>query len=210
MARAANIDAVRNGRLLLAVAFAAAVTCGVVSSVAEGDATLQESIQGLLVGVGPTQTSLTVEYSNAHISGCVILSLTPSVVETADSVAVSLEATEDTPTFACAADLRFGTITVPLAAPLDGRAVTGIQVRGGAVQPIAAALPSLAGLSPLDARLMLTPAADVPANQHPFGLIVRHTHHAGTGPLPRVIAQRPAAGTKLLPEPVLIIVTVAP
>src|SRR5665213_1927666 len=107
MATTARIYVVRLGRLLLAVAVAAAVTCGVVSSVAEGDATLQEPIQGVLVGVGPTQQSLIVEFSNAHMSGCGILSVTPTVVETADSVAVSLEATEDVspPGASCPAQL---------------------------------------------------------------------------------------------------------
>jgi hypothetical protein len=178
-----------------------------------GDATLQEQIPGVLVGVGPTQQSLIVEFSNAHISGCGILSVTPSVVETSGSVAVSLEATEDVlaPGEACPLALVEATVTVPLSAPLDGRAVTGIHVGSGALGPGSAGLASLVGLSPRDARLMLTPPGDgVPPNQHPFGLIVHHTHHAGAGPLPRVIAQQPAAGKPLHGQHAIVILTVAP
>lgn len=210
----------RLGRLLLAVAFATAVASGFASTAAEGDTTLQEQILGVLVGVGPNQRSLIVEYFNANNSGCGIDGVTPTVVETERSVAVSLAAAEEVlpPGAGCAAAV-VGTsspLTVPLSAPLDGRAVTGLRVLGGALAPPGMAgvagpsVPGLVGLSPLDARLILTPSPDVPGNQHPFAVIVRHTHHAGVGPLPRVISQRPAAGKPLHGQHMTVTLTVAP
>ncbi|HLW94186.1 MAG TPA: hypothetical protein VKS25_02300 [Solirubrobacteraceae bacterium] len=207
----------RLGRLLLAGTVAIAAACGV-SSAADGDTTLQQPLQGVLVGVGPTQQSLIVQYNNEDVAGCGILGVTPTVVEGTDSVQVSLEATVDVQpsAVACATVLVVATISVPLPAALDGRAVTGIQVLGGALAapaipaaPGAAGpgMPSLVGLSPHDARLMLTPARALP---HPYELVVHRTHRAGAGALPRVIAQSPMAGSQLRRQPTVVVVTVAP
>ena len=87
------------------------------------------------------------------------------------------------------------TVTVPLAAPLEGRAIEGLRLQGGgcsvlpfetASHPVA--MPDLLGLSPRDARLLFT--APTPT----VGGFVDHRLHRGTNLRARVIAQRPAAG----------------
>jgi hypothetical protein len=186
------------------------------SSSADGTQTIDTPIPGLLIAVGPTQQTLTVAWNNARAQGCGSLVVAPSVVETATTVTVQLIAQVTQPVPApetCAGDAEFGTLTATLASPLAGRAVNGLQLTGGALYSDygpGATMPSLVGLSPYDARMMLSPMpADKRVPWGPVGLVDHHSGHVPGGALATVIAQRPVAG-RLLPHRVIVVLTVAP
>jgi hypothetical protein len=151
--------------------------------------TLSEPITGALVAVGSDQRSVEVRYDNAQISGCGILSVTPAVTETQTTVAVALTAQVGVlpPDTACAAILISATISVPLSKPLAGRAVEGLALHPDGFGLVPGRMPNLVGLSPRDARLMLSsgPPSSV-------GLVDHYVARAG-GPA-RVISQRPRGG----------------
>jgi hypothetical protein len=209
---------VRLGRLFVALLTAGLLSAAAASSSAQGTTTTQEPIGGLLLAVGPAGRSLTVSYTDAGIQGCGLFGVAPAVAETAASVSVTLTATVGVlpPGVSCADDLVGGTVVVPLAAPLAGRAVDGLALQGGAFdwygEVAAPTIPSLVGLSPLDARLMLSPPPGTPGGE-PFGFgpvaLVDHTaRHAGARALATVVAQKPAPGTPLR-RGMIVVLTVA-
>jgi hypothetical protein len=211
---------VRLGRSVVALLSAAGLlAAAAASSVAQGTTT-QAPISGLLLAVGPAGRSLTVAYTDADVHGCGLFGVSPTVVETAASVTVTLTATVGVlpPGVACAADLvGIGqTVVVPLSAPLAGRAVEGLALQGGVFdwygEVAAPTIPSLVGLSPLDARLMLSPPPGV-APGEPFGfgpvaLVDHSARHAGARALPTVVAQKPAPGTPIR-RGMIVVLTVA-
>src|ERR1039458_8158142 len=205
----------RLGRLVLPLATIGLVVLMGTASSAQSPATTDEQIQGWLIGVTPTQRSLTAGYLSG---GCGFSSVTPSVTETPVSVTVTLTAQSvvQPPGVACPANLLVESTTAALAAPLGGRAVYGLELQGGAfgVLRLAVAMPSLVGLSPYDARLMLThPPGDLAGQPFgsagPVGLVDHHTRHSRTGALAMVIAQRPLAG-KPMRRHMIVVLTVAP
>jgi len=206
----------RLGRLVLPLATIGLVVLMGAASSAQSPATTDEPIQGWLIGVGPTQRSLAVAYRDG---GCGFSSVTPLVTETPVSVTVTLTAQSvvQPPGASCPAVAWDATLTVALAAPLGGRAVSGLELQGRAfgVPPLpTGAMPSLVGLSPYDARAMLTHPPGVPAGQPfagggPVGLVDHHTHRSKTGALPMVIAQRPLTG-KPIRRDMIVVLTVAP
>jgi hypothetical protein len=207
----------RLGRLVLALAMIGLVALmGTASSSAQGTVTVAEQAQGALVGVGPDQRTLIVAWTDQDFGGCGVFGVAGSAAETADSVSVTLVAQVgvDEPGSACGAPGQFGTVTVTLAAPLAGRAVKGLQLLGWAFSQynntIAGfRMPKLAGLSPHDARFMLT-LPSLPIGERPIGgLVDHHTHHSKTGALAMVVAQRPLAG-KLIRRHTIVVLTVAP
>ena len=161
-------------------------------------------VQGTVVGVGAHQRSLFVTYSNMTLPGCdQILSLAPSVVESNASVSVTLMAEVSQGLSDCQGVA--GTVTVPLSKPLAGRAIEGLQILGGAFDAVPthlgdrAHMPSVVGLNPRDARLLLTNHGEPSIG----GLVAhRSRQHAA---LPTVIAQRPAAGDVLSTNTVVVL-----
>jgi hypothetical protein len=209
---------VRLGRLFVALLLAAGLSGAAAASSGAQGATTQEPISGQLLAVGPAGRSLTVAYPGAAMQGCGLFGVAPGVVETAASVTVTLTATVGVlpPGVECADGLVGGTVVVPLAAPLAGRAVEGLALQGGAFDfyggSVGPTIPSLVGLSPLDARLMLSPPPGALAGE-PFGFgpvaLVDHTaRHAGARALATVVAQKPAPGTPLR-RGLIVVLTVA-
>ena len=197
-------------RLTILLATGAALVLALAASAAVGatSSTMSEQITGTLTGVGTGQRSLDVYYDNAHIGGCGISSVTPAVTETSTSVEVTLMAQVNIlpADVACPAVLIGQAITVPLSHPLGGRDVEGLTIRGGVlVLPSIGPrrMSSLVGLSPRDARLMLS------AGPRPLVGLVTHNVHSSGGGLARVIAQRPAAGSALPARGGLVILRVA-
>ncbi|HLW95785.1 MAG TPA: PASTA domain-containing protein [Solirubrobacteraceae bacterium] len=197
-------------RLITLLASGAALVLALSATVAVGatSATMTEQVTGTLTGVGAGQRSLDVVYDNAHVVGCGISAVTPTVTETNTSVDVTLTAQVNTlpPDVACPAVLIRQAITVPLSHPLGGRHVEGLTIRGGAlalttIEP--RRMPSLVGLSPRDARLMLS-AGPPPL----LGLVTHDVRGSGAG-LARVISQRPAAGSAFPASGGIVILTVA-
>jgi hypothetical protein len=199
----------RLGRPLVALVLAAGLAAATAASSGAQGTTTQVPIEGLLLAVGPAGRSLTVAYTDAGAEGCGLFGVSPSVVETTASVSVTLTATVGVlpPGVACADDLvgLDQTVVIPLSAPLAGRAVEGLALQGGVFdwygEVMAPTLPSLLGLSPLDARLMLSPPPGTPAGE-PFGFgpvaFVDHTaRHAAARALATVVAQKPKPGTPL-------------
>jgi hypothetical protein len=196
----------------LKVGFGLAALLGVLvleaaSSSALDAQTASIQVPGTLVGIGPQQRSLIVTYTNGSLPDCdQILSLTPSVVETTSTVSVTLSAGFSVPGEGAlnACPLVFGTVTVPLSAPLAGRAINGLQLVGGAFQAVhevGPGMPDLVGLAPRDARLLLTnPGTPI------VGGLVDHRVRARDGSqLPTVIAQRPAAGKPFGPHTFVVL-----
>jgi hypothetical protein len=193
---------VRRGLLILSLALAAVVVSASASTGALADTVSYQAVPGQLLGVGPGQRSLQVA-ARTEWGGCESLAgVEPTVSETATSVTVTLaeEVSEPTlsPGVACPAIAIIETtpVTVPLAAPLAGRAIEGLQLEGAgcSVLPFETAshpvtMPDLVGLSPRDARLLFT--APTPA----VAGLVAHRVHRGNHSRPVVVAQRPAAGT---------------
>jgi len=206
---------VRPGRFVLPLATIGLLALTGASGRADTQQTVDSQIPGLLVGVGPGQRSLTVAWDNALAQGCGAPTVTPSVVETGDSVSVVLTAQETAlpPEDSCGGVGLMGTVTVPLTAPLGGRALEGLELRGGAFyRGGGAMMPSLVGLSPYDARLMLSPPPGEPAGASfadgPVGLVDHQTRHSQAG-LASVVAQRPLAG-KAIRRHMIVVLTVAP
>lgn len=210
----------RLGRLVVALLSAAGLLAAAAAPGGAQGTTTQAPISGLLLAVGPAGRSLTVAYTDAGVQGCGLYGVSPSVVETAASVSVTLTATVGVlpPGVACADDLvGLGqTVVVPLSAPLAGRAVDGLVLQGGVFdwygEVSAPTIPSLVGLSPLDARLMLSPPPGV-APGEPFGfgpvaLVDHNARHAGARAFATVIAQKPAPGTAIH-RGMLVVLTVA-
>jgi hypothetical protein len=208
---------VRLGRLVVALLSAAGLlAAGAASSGAQG-ATAQEPISGMLLAVGPSGRFLLVAYPGAADQGCGLFGVAPEVAETAASVTVTLTATVGVlpPGVACADGLIGGTLVVPLAAPLAGREVEGLALQGAVFDSFSGGgptIPSLVGLSPLDARLMLSPPPGVTPGE-PFGfgpvaLVDRNARHAGARALATVVAQKPAPGTAIH-RGMLVVLTVA-
>ncbi|HEY6476079.1 MAG TPA: PASTA domain-containing protein [Polyangia bacterium] len=197
-------------RLMILLATGAALILALAATAAVGatSSAMTEQISGTLTSVGSGQRSLDVYYDNAHIGGCGISAVTPTVTETSTSVEVTLTAQVNTlpPDVACPAVLIGQALTVPLSHPLGGRDVEGLTIRGGAlalttIEP--RRMPSLVGLSPRDARLMLS------AGPPPLvGLVTHNVRSSGTG-LARVISQRPAAGSALPTRGGIVVLTVA-
>ena len=189
---------------MLLVASAALVLPLVGGETVRAAATLTEPIAGTLVGVGSDQRSLVVSYDNAHITGCGIVSVTPTVTETSTSVGVLLTAQVGVlpPDTACPAILIASTITVPLSKPLAGRDVEGLALRAGGLGLIPRRMPSLVGLSSRDARLMLT-AGPPPV----IGVVDHYVERAGGRA--RVISQRPRPGSTLARRHSIVSLTVA-
>ena len=210
----------RLGRFVVAILSAAGLLAAAAASSGAQGTTTQAPISGLLLAVGPAGRSLTVAYTDAGVQGCGLFGVSPSVVETAASVSVTLTATVGVlpPGVACADDLvGLGqTVVVTLSAPLAGRAVEGLTVQGGVFdwygEVAAPTIPNLVGLSPLDARLMLSPPPGTPAGE-PFGFgpvaLVDHTdRHAGARAHATVVAQKPEPGTPLR-RGMIVVLTVA-
>jgi hypothetical protein len=194
--------------ILLATGVALILALAATAAVGATSSSMTEQITGTLTGVGTGQRSLDVYYDNAHIGGCGISSVTPAVTETNTSVQVTLTAQVNTlpPDVSCPAVLIGQAITVPLSRPLGGRDVEGLTIRGGVLALTTIGprrMPSLVGLSPRDARLMLS------AGPPPLvGLVTHNVRSSGAG-LARVIAQRPAAGSALPARGGIVILTVA-
>jgi len=187
----------------------AALILTLVASAAVGatSSTMSEQITGTLTGVGAGQRSLEIYYDNTHVSGCGISSVTPSVTETSTSVDVTLTAQVGTlpPDVACPAVIISHSITVSLSHSLGGRDVEGLTIRGGVLALTVGPrrMPSLVGLSPRDARLMLS------TGPPPLvGLVTHDVRSSGAG-LARVIAQRPRAGAALPTRGGIVTLTVA-
>jgi hypothetical protein len=212
------LASVRLRRLGPAFATVGLLAVAGLSSGAQGATTAQEPISGLLLAVGPAGRSLTVAYTDAGIGGCGLLGVTPAVVETATSVSVTLTATVGVlqPGVECADDLVFGTVVVPLAAPLAGRAVEGLELQGGVFDWYGGngrpTVPSLVGLSPLDARLMLSPPPGISTGESfafgPVALVDHTARHASARVLATVTAQKPAPGAPLR-RGLVVVLTVA-
>ena len=193
------------------------------TSSAQGDATVSGPLSGSLLSVGPNQRSLIVGWEDSQGPGCGIEtdSVSASATETAASVSVTVAAQwiVDPPGVACPLSLDVGTVTVALASPLDGRRVDGLTIQGQGFavqwrrQP--PPMPNLVGLSPLDARLMMTNPVGVVHGETfsgvgPVGLVDHHTHHSRTGgAFAMVVAQRPLAG-KPIRSHMTVVLTVAP
>jgi hypothetical protein len=194
------------------------VLSGASSGGAQSPATTDQQIPGALIGVGPTQRTLIVEYTNEELlQGCGVLGMTPSVTETADTVSVTLTAHVGVlaPGTFCGDSGHVWTATVPLSAPLGGRSVLGLGLQGAAFYSGAPppTMPNLVGLSPRDARLLLSLPRGIPAGQ-PFGvgpvaLVDHHTRHSTTGAPALVVRQRPIAGTPIRRH-MLVVLSVAP
>jgi hypothetical protein len=100
-----------------------------------------------------------------QFGGCVGPPLRPVVEETADSIRISVFATDDSgPGVACPANLGYGLVRVPLAGPLNGRSIRGRSATQGLVRPSFVAVPGhaarqrvplLVGLSSFEARRAL-------------------------------------------------------
>jgi hypothetical protein len=209
---------VRLARRILLLSAGAVVLVGATS--AQGDATVSGPLHGNLLGVGPDQGSLIVGWDESDAPGCGVVngSVTPSVIETAESVTVTLtaEAYANPPNTVCPLPAGFGTITVALAAPLGGREITGLGIQGGgygqgSAPPIR--IPNLVGLSPVDSRLMMSSPRGIPAGQSfsgvgPVGLVDHHTH-VSRGALAMVVAQRPRVGEPIRRH-ITVVLTVAP
>ncbi|HEX4034700.1 MAG TPA: PASTA domain-containing protein [Solirubrobacteraceae bacterium] len=188
----------RARRLTLLVAAGVALIIALAAGAAVGaaPATVTEQVIGTLTGVGKNQRSLEIYYDNTHVTGCGIVSVTPTVSETSASVDVTLSAQVNTlpPDVACPAIVIGHAITVTLAQPLGGRDIDGLAVRGGALTLTTVGprqMPSLVGLSPHDARLMLS------SGPPPLvGLVTHAVAGRGRG-LARVTAQHPRAGAAL-------------
>lgn len=177
---------------IAALAAAALLGLGPALSSASPTDTVSQQIPGVLIGVGANQSSLLVRYNNSAIPDCgTIVGMEPSVTATATSVTVTLtaEVSGENSLYPCAG-VGLGYIgAVPLPGPLDGRAINGLQLVGGAFQSGSGMMPSLVGLAPSQARLLLT----YPGNPL-VGLVDHRLHDRTSTTRPTVIAQRPAAG----------------
>ncbi len=190
------------------------------SSSADAPQTIDSQIPGLLIGVGPAQRTLTVGWNNDDVEGCGTPVVTPSVVETAGSVTVTLVAQDGVlpAGVACGGVGLAGTVTVALAAPLAGRSVEGLQVQGGAFDWYGSGgggstMPDLVGLSPYDARLMLSPPPGTPTGRPfrngPVGLVDHYASDLRAGALASVVSQKPLPG-KPIRRDMIVVLKVAP
>jgi len=183
-------------------------------SSAQNATTISAQAHGTLIGVGPGQRRLIVEWTNTGLPGCGVYGVTSSTTATSTSVTVTLTAQVDVlaPGTPCGGVGQFGSVTETLAAPLGGRAINGVQLLGGAFllpRQGALTMPDLVGLSPNDARIMVT-QPDIPARDRVIARVVIHRRHAKTTRrLARVIAQRPAADKPIRPN-TTVVLTVAP
>jgi len=187
------------------------------SSNADAQQTVDSQIPGQLIGVGPDQRTLIVEWNNNDVQGCGTPVVTPTVVETAASVSVTLTAVDDAlaPGTSCGGVGLVGTVTATLAAPLAGRTIEGLQIQGGAFDQFRTrteTMPDLVGLSPVDARLMLSLPPGVPKgqlfNDGPVGLVDHYVRQSHAGVLASVIAQQPKPG-KPMRRGMIVILRVA-
>ena len=201
----------RTPRFVLAVATAGLLALAGATG-AQGDATLSGTLHGFLLGVGPGQRSLVLGWDDSQGPGCGIVggSVTAAASETAESVTVTVtgQGFVVPPGAACASVLEVGSVKVALVSPLDGREVIGLTIHGQGVEPVfggvpTVQMPNLVGLSPLDARLMMTSRGGL------VGLVDRHTHRSRNGALAMVVAQRPGPGAPIRRH-MVIVVTVAP
>jgi hypothetical protein len=214
--------AMRKSPLLTVAVAVALLMLGIGSGSALGDGIEYKQIPGQLASVGANPHSLVVKYSPSvpytsttfPFSDCGnVVGVQPSVTETATSVTVTLtaEVTEEMNGI-CALPGLTSTVAIPLPGPLAGRTINGLHVEGGAYgqsQPSSGPLPSgsspstpsLVGLSPRDARLLLSNPGK------PRVELVIHRTHRRSGNLPTVVAQRPAAG-KPMRHGTLVVLTV--
>jgi hypothetical protein len=182
------------------------------ASGAHGDATTTGTLHGFLLGVGPGQRSLMVGWDDSRGPGCGVLSgsVTASASETSESVTVTVTAQGIvlSPGEACPSVLEVGRVNVALASPLHGRDVMGLTIQGQGFEPnlgeiVQTRLPNLVGLSPLDARLMMTSGVGT------VGLVDRHTHRSRSGALAMVVGERPQPGTPIRRH-MVVVLSVAP
>jgi hypothetical protein len=100
-----------------------------------------------------------------QIGGCVGPPFRPVVEETADSIRISVFATDDSgPGLACPDNIVYGLVRVPLAGPLNGRSIRGRSFTQGLVRPTFVTVPGhkprqrvplLIGLNSSEARRAL-------------------------------------------------------
>jgi len=193
----------------------AAVFAGLTLAASSGadSATTSQQIPGVLIGLGAAQRSLQVEYTNLQVPLCdTIVAVAPTVDETPASVTVTLTeqlAPPNTPNITCAAIELIYSTTVALPDPLNGRQILGLQLRGGGLfnDLSHGDMPNVVGMSPYDARLMLSPPS---GGGSIIGLLDRHTRHPHNAALPTVVAQRPASGTRITPGHTIVVLNVAP
>jgi hypothetical protein len=195
-------------------------------------ATLSFTWPGTLIGVGPHERSLLVHWVGD--SGCAPAAPAPTVtaqaVEGPNSVAVTVTVTfaltePPPPTNLCAGVGLSGTAVATLNTPLAGRTVTGVAIQNGGIQatfvvgPGSAMMPNLVGLSPHQARLMMSNWPGSPPGSEGLGGVVARRIHRREA-LPVVVAQKPQAGMPLwradpIPEshshhrPTVVVLTVA-
>jgi hypothetical protein len=178
--------------LLFAVLATLALT-----AVAGGQASREVSLLWDVSEAGLDEASLQVV---VQLGGCAGPPFRPVVEETADSIRISVFASDDSGAgVACPANLRYGLVRIPLGGPLNGRSIRGRSATQGLVRPSFVAVPGhaprqrvplLVGLNSFEARRALRLR----------GLRYKLRSSRGHGGRTQVRGQAPAGGRTIRPH----------
>ncbi len=152
-----------------------------------------------LVQVGPHERSLEISYT---YGGCQQAPRT-ALAETATSVSITATVEDQQVSGPCPAFAVIAFHTVVLAHPLEGRALAGAWQPSGAMPFGPKGVRRLIGLSPADARKLLSEGG-----AGTIHLVARYEHRHV--PRARVIAQNPRAGDALPGSHAIHIVVASP